>query len=199
MIQRVWNNYRQYGLLRFSTRAVKRLFSDLVHMETYVIAEAQLSELPPRPTTTLDCRIERLTEADIPVIPVDRSKQGLFTERIQSGQNVCLAARVGEDIAYFSWIALDKAMVAGYQIPLSPEEGFLFDAWCSPAYRGHRLHQFISWHRMQHLHDLGRRRAQVAYIKDNRIAHRTMQALGFAQAYALRVVGIGSKRFYCKR
>ncbi len=200
MINRIYNNYRQYGAFIFLLRVIKRLFSKVIFYETYILAcNCKFSgEITTKPS--IKCTVVQLNEKDVAGLNIDKDKKILFHKRLNDPDNECIVAKVNNNIAYFGWINFGSVIIkpAKICIPLNPDEGFLFDAYCFPEYRGNGLHKFITMHRLKRLYESNRKKAWVSFLADNRIAGNIMKSLGFSGVHKIRVIKIGSKDIYIK-
>lgn len=194
LMEKLKNHYRQYGFIILIKRLIKKAFSPIFHMETYILCRVTLpnDKNIPQPKIAVEVGLMRLEEVDNLSITEDKKK--LFTLRLKDENNACLVARHQGEIVYFSWVCLNKMEVIPHYITkLKPLEGYLFDAHCFEKWRGNKLHGFMSQKRLHFLQEAGKKIAFVSYLQDNKVAAQIHTALGFRPIKLIRELAFAKK------
>lgn len=175
------NNFKQYGISVGLLRSAKRLISPFLHWESYIFARNEINTETIHPQADLNIDVLILKQEDITLLPVNKDKKCLFLHRLKDPQNVCLIARYKNQIIYYAWLStkLIELESIGMSVPLKYNEGYLFDAYCFPEFRGQNLHSYMSRKRLEILNQKGKKYAYVSYLKDNRVAEKVMKKIGF--------------------
>lgn len=188
--ERIINSYKQFGSKIFLKRLIKRFFSPIVDVETYILAKANINLSKAVPKPKLKINVLLLKKDEIERMDILPHKKKLFYERLKSEDKICLTARYKGEIIYYCWISQKKMQVGNkkYEVELKNHEGFLFDAFCFPQWRGNRLHVYMSQQRLRYLYDHGKRIALVSYLKDNHVVAKIQESIGFIPEKEIRYI-----------
>ena len=102
-------------------------------------------------------RWEKLGHADLPEI--HRLRPGMSIERYErllDEGKLCFGVKEGDRLVANMWCDLDEINSILYSRPLSDQEGYLFDAFSDPEYRGENLAPFLRLRCYEALQALGR-------------------------------------------
>jgi GNAT superfamily N-acetyltransferase len=73
-------------------------------------------------------------------------------------QKVCMALKLGRELAAFTWYDLKECNIHGIKCPINDNEAYLFDAYTLPSYRGKGIAPFVRYRSYQELKNIGKHR-----------------------------------------
>ena len=190
--RRLINNYKQYGLKIFIKRLIKRTVSLIINIETYILAKTNIDLTISIPKPKLKIKVLPLKKDEIKKMDISSQKKMLFYERSNSKDKICLTACHNSEIIYYCWVSLKKMQICrrDKEVELKNNEGFLFDAFCFPQWRGNMIHAYMSQERLRYLKELGKEIAFVSYLQDNNVAARILASIGFIPEKKIKVISI---------
>jgi len=89
------------------------------------------------------------------LIPGRKFSEEFLVQRLTDGHK-CIGFKKGNELVAFSWCNLKEISVKWNLHPLKKDEGYLFDAYTFPDYRGKGISPFLRSHFYKELHKLGR-------------------------------------------
>jgi hypothetical protein len=118
-----------------------------------------------------------------------KKKLKIIKNRLENNTHRCYGFLDKNTLAYSCWISLDKIElpIISSNFNLSNDEGFLYDAFCHPLYRGKGLHSNFNLFRMKSLYELGKRECLVFVFKGNTSALRVQYKCGFIDLGSFKV------------
>lgn len=96
--------------------------------------------------------VYRATEADFPNLALCREMNNpqsgitLFSERMSQGATCWCLADASRQIVGYAWVSTDRNLLEDndrYQIICSASQGYIFDTFIHPAYRGKNLYFYL--------------------------------------------------------
>jgi|GEM_PF-4740235 len=127
-------------------------------------------------------------------------KEDLFIERLNAGIRGLVCLHQGE-VVYFTWFTdRDEYDISTRSwVRLAPREGYLFDSFCRPAFRGYGLHSFMNAIRLKRLRELGCVQALGKVHTTNFSSRWTLAANGFWPIDRVIGIGVGRRVMKIKR
>ena len=150
--------------------------------------------LPPKVPVTVEAMSAEHVERMRSWLPPGKAE--LFLERLEAGKHGLVCILAGE-IAYFTWITNrdEYESVSKEWIRLAPGEGYLFDSFCRPEYRGLGLHSFMNAARLQRMRGIGCHRALVGVTTTNFSARWALHGNGLRAHHRVVIVEMGKKKY----
>jgi len=126
--------------------------------------------------------------------------EGDIRRRFAEG-HVCFAVWHADRIVHAAWVAAGRAPVEylSRDLELDPDEVFVFDAFTTPAFRGHGASPLRALAVGQHFAARGFRRVLTAVHPENHTGFRPVEKVGSRRVGLLGYVGIGPWRLHFRR
>ena len=167
-----------------------------------VLLARQLGSAAPELAAPSGVRIAVLAPEEIGAYLAFRPEQSGAEIRVRLSRGyLCFAAWHGEQILHAAWGATQRAPIdyLAYEIDLSPDEVFIFDAFTAAAARGRNLSPLRAVLMGRHYYDRGYRRVLTAVHPENRVGFRPLEKVGTRPVGLIGYVGIGPLRWrFCR-
>ncbi|GAO44327.1 hypothetical protein [Flavihumibacter petaseus] len=179
---------RLYGLPTVLKRIVKRAMAKAgYYQETFYFCSFDLAKTyPVKPLPEgFSYKVLSLNDLEHAAgLSFSDEKLTVFRERFAKDGYTGVGIFDGKKLVGLAWMSLNRLETpfpqpANGSISLSPDEGYLLDAFSHPDYRGKGFHPFYTSWRYNQLRDLGKKYAITIIDKDNRAARTTQAKNGF--------------------
>lgn len=182
-------------LLEFYAGRLARLGLRRLDMHCY---RCQIPEVAPDSPARILVTVEALSAQHVEQMRpwLAPGKAELFCERLNAGKHGLVGVH-GGDIAYFTWFTDrdEYESVSQRWIRLAHGEGYLFDSYCRPEYRGLGLHGFMNVRRLHALRAIGCRSVVTWVITTNFAARWALHQSGLRARERLVMLEIGRMKF----
>lgn len=120
------------------------------------------------PRLPVDVAMLAQSELDDYVVFRGETPRGELADRLRSGQ-LCFVARYQGRIVAAAWVSFQPAWVRflGCRTDVAPDEGYIYDKFTLPAYRGYGIANAVRTHHLKHLQRAGFRRAIGVVLPEN--------------------------------
>jgi GNAT superfamily N-acetyltransferase len=162
-----------------------------------LLIEHRLDAPPVSLTATVPVSIERLAAADVDAYlrfrpDADRAE---IARRLRDGQ-VCFVARHDGRIVSAAWGATGRASIEylALELPLAPDEAYLYDSFTLPEHRGRNIPAVRGIHEADHFRQAGYERLLAAVLPESTPALRHARKAGWVPIGRMGYLGIGPWR-----
>ena len=148
--------FRQKSTLRIAVSTAARhvgvRYFDLLYCEYCLCADISAV------TTDLQVHSTLLDSAEVASLASNMDTQfGRVVEHYIDAGSQCVAARLNDELVAYNWFNLEKMFLADFDVRPLPTGGvYSHGGYVWPAYRGHRLFQYLCAEIYQHAKNLGR-------------------------------------------
>ena len=162
-MNRLQNNYRVKASRPFSQKVVEALLRIKITVNPYIIFVEELSDVSKSARFNNKLYKHEIVFLDrgdmktMEALPDRRPTEAELLNRLNEDK-VCIALKIGQEIAAFTWFDLKECNIKGIKGPLSDNEAYLFDAYTLPFYRGKGIAPFIRYRSYQELNNQGKQR-----------------------------------------
>jgi hypothetical protein len=182
-------------------RVAKRLFSAAVDVRCATVFVRTLSESIPAYEPRTPITVRQMTFDDLVSFrqagsSLHESRIAEFAGRLKTGRIGAVALAEGR-VASYGWLSLTKEMDGwlGLEISLKQHEGYIYDGFTFPAFRGLRIYPSVLGWRLDYLRRL---RCDVVYsivLEGNSQAIKWHRRMGFGECRRVGYVKVlGRKR-----
>ena len=173
-----------------------RLYRRLMLLERFLADPIVDIALPP------DVEVRQLDLGDVPAYCALRpdADASVVRQRLIEGEWAFAAWRDGA-IATVGWTAPGRAPIEylDWTMPLAPDEGYSYDLYTAPAFRGHGLASAARIPAMRYARDQGCRRLVSALLPENAPGWRTPATIGFRHIGWAGYIGPAPfRRYFCR-
>lgn len=188
ILSKLNDRVKQYGLPTLVSRVGKRIFSRFgFRREVYLYCHYDLANTPPEKKLKDGFTMRPLTMDDFlhhTDMQFSESKLNIFRTRFAKEGFFAYGIFHENKLVAYAWNSLFEVEVplpplSNDSLKLSPEEGYLFDAYSMPEFRGNGFHPYFSWLRFTELKKMGRKYAVTIIDEDNRSARHNQAKTGF--------------------
>jgi GNAT superfamily N-acetyltransferase len=164
---------------------IRKSISFCYFHKTFIVFETSLTE--PIPEIVIDPRIEirKARTQDLPklkkLVPPDHGKQ---FERSLTRGDICTIALVDDEIVAYVWVTVQDYSdgMIHRTIHLDPDEGFGYDAYTVPHWRGRKIRTLLQAEERRRCQEMNRRRFKFLLSEDVvDSALRTWESAGLHQ------------------
>ena len=163
--------FREEGLKTLWFKTIGEIF-----YRRMLLLECVLDDLPAPITSRLPIDLHRLTSADIDAYVQFRPQpaKSELRRRLEAGDR-CFWAGYGDRMVGAAWVSSGNGWIEYLQghIPLKPGEGYLYEAYTHPDFRGYGIGPALSGFAYRALREDGFHRILIAVNLENRPARRT--------------------------
>jgi len=181
------------GVLR---RGTKQLFRAAVDVRRATVFVRTLRDPVPRyqattPVTVRQMMVDDLVRFRQPASSLQESRIAEFADRLETGRIGAIALAEGR-VACYGWLSLTNEIEdwLGLQISLQRQEGYLYDGFTFPAFRGLRIYPSVLGWRLDYLNQLGCTVAYSIVLEGNSPAIKWHQRMGFGECRRVGYVKI---------
>jgi GNAT superfamily N-acetyltransferase len=187
------------GPLGLLTIIGQRLLSALFETRVVTVFRRPLDEpaldYPPKiPVTVREMTVEDLERFRHPPAYLREHRLEEFAERLKTGR-VGVIALSGDQVAGYAWLSLKNEIErwTNLEISLQQGEGYLFDLFIFPVFRGHGVYPTLQNYRFECLKGRGCRVAYGVVVARNFPALKWYERFGFTavrQIGHIRILGL---------
>lgn len=192
---------RKGGVISFVRRALRFILRKSIGLDwrTGIIVERSLEKPIEEIETRISAIIRQATINDLDTLKgiVNDSKLELFKKRFKKGR-ICFIALDGERVCSFAWVSFENEYEndCRMEIKLHEGEGYIFDSYTVPEYRGSGFQTALISKRLAYLKDQGFRRA-VAFVWDDNIPSlKACRSVSFEKGKTVTLVTLLGLRFH---
>lgn len=183
--ERVRSLMNREGVARVLRIGSQRLWSHLFEVRKATVFGRSLDEPIPDYIPSVPVKLREMTLEDLSRFREARSLlperwiMG-FAERLKTGR-IGIIGFVNGQVACYGWLSLQNAMDRwmGVELCLQDGEGYLYDGFIFPAFRGRGIYTFLQAWRLNYLKQLNCRIAYLVVAAGNLAAQRTDEKVGF--------------------
>lgn len=181
-MNRIRSHFKQFGVRNSLRRILKSLLRKInIEFEEYLLCEVELDLIV---SQKLDDHflVKELFLEDFTKNQSSYTDSKLEKIRSRFNDNGYKAYGVfeGNRLIYYCWISLNDIVLPkrSKTEKLKSNEGFLFDAFCDPDYRGFGIHTYMNYHRLTQLKKLNMEKGLVLVLSENIPARKSQASVG---------------------
>jgi hypothetical protein len=188
-IARGWDVLRREGLSSFWVKLLAAtVFRQLI------LVERPLDEPVPEVKAAADVEVAILDASEIAEYRRFRpdTPEAEIRARLDAGQR-CFAARHAGRIVSARWAAVDRVWIdyLSCELALAPGEGYPYDLYTAPEFRGHAFSPATSAAMLRHFQGAGFRRMVGTVLPGNEASFRASAKTGYRPCGRIGCVGMG--------
>ena len=148
-------------------------------------------------------RVSVLAETEVAAYMAFRPDQDAANIRLRlEHAHRCFAVWHEQQIIHAAWAATARARIEylSRELPLAPDEVYVYDAFTAPAFRGRGASPLRALTLGEHFRAQGYRRLLTAVHPENRVGFRPLEKVGTRPVGVIGYVGLGRWRWqFCRR